>query len=378
MGSPLYLTILAGPVAPLPVPKPLADAFVSAEVTESSTGESGFQLTFTLADNSLLQTFFLLAGASPIPFVRVVLTATIACMPQVICDGIVMHHEVQPDAMQGSSKLVVTGKDLTALMDLIDMSGTPYPGMSPDVRVETILARYASFGVTPMVVPVPSPDVEVPTEQTPSQRGTDLAYIKELAEEVGYVFYVSPGPVPGQSVAYWGPQVRLGIPQPALSVNMDSWTNAESLSFRYEPQSSVMPIVYIQDSDTNMSIPVPIPSATPFNPPLGLAVPMPQKMQYLHDTANKPIATALMKGIALAVQTADVVTGDGSLDVVRYGQILRAGSLVGVRGAGLAFDGMHYVDSAVHKIKPGEYKQSFVLKRNALVANTPVVMTSPY
>ena len=43
---------------------------------------------------------------------------------------------------------------------------------------------------------------------------------------------------------------------------------------------------------------------------------------------------------------------------IRYGQILRARSLVGVRGAGLAFDGMHYVDSVTHNLKPGEYKQT--------------------
>jgi hypothetical protein len=51
---------------------------------------------------------------------------------------------------------------------------------------------------------------------------------------------------------------------------------------------------------------------------------------------------------------------------------------VGVRGAGIAFDGMHYVDQATHRLKPGEYKQSFVLKRNALVANTPVVPSLPF
>jgi hypothetical protein len=39
---------------------------------------------------------------------------------------------------------------------------------------------------------------------------------------------------------------------------------------------------------------------------------------------------------------------------------------------------MHYVDQATHRIKPGEYKESFVLKRNALVANTPVVPSLPF
>ena len=85
-----------------------------------------------------------------------------------------------------------------------------------------------------------------------------------------------------------------------------------------------------------------------------------------------------MLGMAEVVKHADVVTGDGTLDVDRYGQVLRARSLVGVRGAGVAFDGLHYVESVTHNLKPGEYKQSFTLKRNALVANLPVVPALPY
>jgi len=378
MASPLYLTLMAGPGVALPVPKPLIDALVAAEVTESATGRSGFQLTFTLADNSILQMFFLLAASSPIPLLRVVLMANFGGLPQVIVDGIVMHHEVVPDAMQGSSKLVVTGQDLSALMDLIDFSGLPYPGMSPDLRVLTILAKYAAFGVVPEVIPMLIPDIEVPLVQTPSQKSTDLSYIQQLAKDVGYVFYMVPGPLPGVSQAYWGPQVRIGMPQQCLNVNLDAWTNVESLTFRYQPQSSVLPIVFSQDQTTKLVFPIPIPPVTPFNPPLGIAVPIPQKVEQMKDTAKLPIGQAIMQGMARAVETADVVTGEGTLDVLRYGQILRSRSLVGMRGAGIAFDGMYYVDSATHRLKPGEYKQSFVLKRNALIANTPVVPSFPF
>ena len=331
MASPLYLTLMAGPAVALPVPKPLIDALVSAEVTESATGRSGFQLTFTLANDSVLETFFLLAASSPIPLLRVVLMVNFGGLPQIVVDGIVLHHEVVPDAMTGSSKLVVTGQDLAALLDLVDFTGLPYPGMTPDLRVTTILAKYAAFGIIPEVIPVLIPDVEVPVVQTPSQKKTDLNYIQELARECGYVFYFVPGPAPGTSQAYWGPQIRMGVPQQCLNVNLDSWTNVESLTFRYEPQTSVL-----------------------------------------------PIGQAIMQGMARAVQTSDVVTGEGSLDVLRYGQVLRARSLVGLRGAGLAFDGMYFVDSTTHHIKPGEYKQNFVLKRNALVANTPVVPSFPF
>jgi hypothetical protein len=378
MGSPLYLTLLAGPVEAVPVPKPVIDALTSVEITESATGRSGFQLTFSLGNNSILQTLFLLAAESPVPVLRVILLATFGGLPQVVMDGVIQHHEVVPDAMSGSAKLMVSGEDLSTLMDLVDFNGVPYPAMSIDLRVLTILAKYAAFGIVPEVIPAPVPDIPVPIEQIPRQDGTDLAYIQQLAREVGYVFYVAPGPLPGMSTAYWGPQVRIGIPQPSLNVNMDVWTNVENLNFRYQPQSSELPIVYIQDQFTNTTIPVPIPPATPFNPPLGLVVPLPQKLPELNDTAKLTPGVALMRGFARAVQSGDVVSGNGTLDVLRYGQILRARSLVGVRGAGPAFDGMHYVDSTTHKLKPGEYKQSFVLKRNALISNLPVVPALPF
>ncbi len=378
MVSPLYLTLLIGPMEPIPAPKPLADALVSVEVTESATGRSGFQLVFSLGNNSILETFFLLAGGAPLPIIRVVLLVTFPGIPQVLMDGVVLHTEVQPDAMSGSSKLVVTGQDLTALMDLIDFSGLPYPGMSPDIRALVILAKYAMFGVVPEVIPVPAPDIPIPLLQTPTQKKTDFQYLQHLASEVGYVFYLVPGPLPGMSQAYWGPQTRLGMPQTALNVNLDTWTNVESLNFRYEPQNAVLPIIFIQDPITKIPIPIPIPPVTPFSPPMGLAIMPPQKIEFLAGTAKLNPAVALMKGFARVTETSDVVVGDGSLDVMRYGQPLRARSLVGVRGAGLAFDGMHYVDQATHRIKPGEYKESFVLKRNALVANTPVVPSLPF
>ena len=373
MASPLYLTLLVGPVEAFPAPKPVIDALTSVEVTVSATGKSGFQLSFTLANSSPLQTFFLLAGGSPVPIIRVILLATFGGLPQVVMDGVVKHTEVVPDAMQGSSKLVVTGEDLTAVMDLIDFSGFPFPGLTPDLRVLIMLAKYAMFGIVPNVVPVITPDIEVPVDKIPSQKGTDLAYIQQLAKEAGYVFYLEPGPLPGMTQAYWGPQIKIGVPQPALNVNMDTWTNVESLNFRYEPQTAVLPLVFIQDQITKLVFPLPIPPVTPLNPPLGVIVPFPQKIEELEDTAKLSPAQAIMVGMARASETADVVSGDGSLDVLRYGQILKARQLVGIRGAGLAFDGLYYVESTKHQIKLGEYKQSFTLKRNALVSNLPVV-----
>jgi hypothetical protein len=378
MGSGLYMTMLAGPVVAVPPPKVLTDALTSAEVTITDTGSSGFQLTFTLANSSPLQTLFLLAAGAPIPMLRVILIATTGFLPRVLMDGVITHHEITPDAMSGSSTLTITGEDLSAVMNQVDLSGLPFPGMSPDLRVLTILSKYAAFGVIPMVVPAIAPDVPIPIDKIPTQKGTDLAYIRQLAKEAGYVFYIDPGPVPGVSTAYWGPQIKVGLPQPALNVNLDSWTNVESLSFRYEPQSAVLPIVFLQEPNSKATIPVPIPSVNPLNPPLGAVIPIPTTIEEMKDTAKLSPAQALMIGLARATETGDVVTGEGRLDVMRYGSILNARELVGVRGAGLGFDGLHYVQRTTHQLKRGEYKQSFTLKRNGIIANLPVVPSLPF
>ena len=378
MASSLYLTLLVGPIEAVPASKPLVDALTTVEVTVSAKERSGFQLGFTLSNRSPLQTLFLLAGGSPVPVLRVILMVTIGGIPQVILDGVIEHHEVIPDATQGSSTLMVTGRDLCSVMDLVDLSGLPYPGMGPDVRVLTMLAKYAMFGIIPNVVPAIAPDIPIPIDKIPTQKGTDLAYIQRLAADTGYVFYIEPGPLPGMNRAYWGPQVKIGLPQPALNVNMDTWTNVESLNFRYRPQASVMPIVFLQEQTSKLVIPIPIPSVNPLNPPLGVVVPPPQKIEPLNDTAKLSPAQALMLGFAKASDTGDVVTGDGTLDVLRYGHILKARELVAVRGAGVAYDGVHYVQSTTHSIKRGQYKQKFTLARNALISNLPLVPTLPF
>jgi hypothetical protein len=41
------------------------------------------------------------------------------------------------------------------------------------------------------------------------------------------VFYLEPGPTPGLSRAYWGPEIRVGLPQSALTTGMNALSNVE-------------------------------------------------------------------------------------------------------------------------------------------------------
>jgi hypothetical protein len=258
-------------------------------------------------------------------------------------------------------------------MAAIDFTGIPYPAMPAEARVALIIAKYAVFGMIPMVIPSVFMDVPIPTERIPTHQGKDLEYINALAENVGYVFYVEPGPAPGTNVAYWGPEIKVGVPQPALNINMDAHTNVESLNFSFNGASKVMPIVYIQNEMTRVPIPIPIPDIGPLNPPLGLIPPIPAQFNRMRNTANLNPIQAVALGLAEASRTSDAVTGSGSLDVMRYGRILKSRGLVGVRGAGQAFNGLYFVKSVTHKIKAGEYKQDFTLTRNGLVSTVPKV-----
>jgi hypothetical protein len=187
------------------------------------------------------------------------------------------------------------------------------------------------------------------------------------------VFYLEPGPEPATSKAYWGPEIRIGEPQPALSVNMDALSNVDELSFNFDKEKKTMPIVYFQELLSKAPIGLPIPDISPLNPPLGLVPPLPPQIVNLDDTAQKGPLGALMAGLAYAGQHSDSVFGQGRLDVARYGRLLKSRQLVGVRGAGLPFDGLYYVKSVSHDIKRGEYKQSFTLARNALISTVPTV-----
>lgn len=368
------LSLKIGPV-PVAAPRAVVEALVNVKVDSGTDGSpSGFELTFELSANSPLHTLFLLAGGSALPLMRVVLVVTINGRAESIIDGVTTHVEAQPGA-GGVARLVVKGKDLSALMARIEIPALPFPAMPPSVRVLLILAKYAAFGVIPMVIPSLNDIPPLPISRIPQQRGTDYDYIKTLAGQAGYVFYLEPGPVPGTSKAYWGPEIRVGAPQPALTVNMDAQTNVEQLSFTYEKEKKWMPIVSFQEPFSKATINLPIPDVTPLNPPLGLVPPLPPQRSKINETGHLTAPEALSAGIAFVGKHSDSVFGRGKLDVAKYGRLLKSRSLVGVRGASLPFDGLYYVTNVTHEIEPGSYKQSFALARNALLSTVPRVPT---
>lgn len=369
----IQLTLMIGPGVPLAVPREILDALTGVTASSGGDGPGAFQLTFKVSTDSPLHTIFLVSGGTPIPLVRVVVIVTVNGVPEVLVDGVTTNHQVTAGGEGGQATLTVTGEDKSKLMDYFPFDGVPYPAMPAEVRVLAILAKYAVFGVVPMVIPSVLVDVPIPVDRIPLHQGKDLEYVRSLADEVGYVFYFEPTSVPGVSTSYWGPEAKVGAVQPALTMAPHLHANLKSFQPSYDSERRNLPAILIQNQLTKAPIPIPIPDITPLNPPLGIVQPLPKGLDWIEGTAKLSPVRAAAIGLTKAARATDAVSATGTLDVLRYGRVLKARKLVGVRGVGAAFNGLYYVKSVSHDIKRGEYTQSFTLTRNGLLSTLPTV-----
>jgi hypothetical protein len=373
----VQLLLLIGKTLPIPAPNDLIQALETIEVTQNDEGRSGFQITFRagragfrdLLDDRLLQSSRLN------PMNRVIIAMIFGVVPQVVFDGIITHRQFMPGAQIGGSTLTVTGEDVSIMMDLEEQI-REHPAQNEVVIANKLILSYAQYGLSPLVIPPLSFSVPNPVQRIPVQHATDLNYLNQLAELAAYVFYVMPGPLPGMNIGYWGPPVRAGLPQPALTVNMGSATNVDSINFQENGLAATTVKGAIQDSLTNRKLPVR--SLVPTRLPLsrGALLSQPRRTrQYVADTGVN-VAEAMGRVAAeLNRSVDDVVTATGELDGVRYGHVLRSRGLVGVRGVGDTYGGLYYVKSVTHQIRPGSYKQSFTLTRDGTGTTTPILPT---
>lgn len=373
----IHLQLMIGPTIPLPVPKVLADALESVEVSHGDVGRSGFQLSFSVEE----QTPGGLAGAALLSnplfqvFNRVVVSVILGGTPQVLMDGIITNQELQPSGEPGKATLTLTGEDVSVMMDREDKN-VEHPGQDETVIALKIIGSYAQYGLIPKVIPPLTLDPPIPSERTPVQQGTDLDYLKEMAARHAYIFYISPGPAPMTNTAYWGPPTRVGVPQKALTVNMGSRTNVEDINFQHHALSPIMVSGKVQDRTTNQTLPVQ--TFASLRPPLAS---LPDWMVHRAYVRQRPlresglnVIQAMARAQGITERSMDeVVTATGGLDALRYGDVLKPRSLVGLRGAGLLYDGLYFVKEVTHAIQQGSYTQNFTLAREGLGTTTPVV-----
>ncbi len=365
----IRLILWMGATVPRPAPPEMLQALESVEVRNDSQSRSGdgFELNFTLSKDKMGE-YNLLDSGSLKAFNRVIIGVLFGVTPEVLIDGIITRHQITPSSDPGKSTLTVSGADISVMLDLEEKSDGH--ANQPDFLIATkILADYCTYGIVPDITP--TTDMPIMLQRVPRQSETDYRFLQRMATRNGFVFYIEPLTF-GTNIAHFGPENRLSIPQPALSIGLGEFTNVKTLSFSNDAMAPVDSEGSIVEPITRTSLPMPQ-MPTLRVPPLARNPVSPRRKTISRQMANRNPAEAAVASVASITNPPEPVEGRGELDAVRYGQVLRARRLVGVRGSGLSYDGFYYVKSVVHRIRKGEYTQSFTLSREGTGALLPVV-----
>jgi len=362
------LQLLIGANVPRPAPYEVMESFVSLEVRNNDRERDTFQMAFTLGKDSLLDYGLLLNGYFDPPN-RIVIAVLLGGLTEVLLDGVITSHQVMPSNKPGESTLHITGEDISLMLDLDERSDT-HPQQSDSDIVKKLLEKYQKFGIQPNITETKDRPSE--TLRVPSQQETDLGYIRRLAQRNGFVFYIEPTQTFGSSQAYWGLDNRSGDLQPALAMNLGPQTNVDTpIHFHFNALGPVAPQVTILDPKTKTPITIQAPSG--LHPPLASRPATALRHSITRESAKLDSAQGRLQAQSSTIQSSDAVTASGEVDAVRYGQALRSRRLVGVAGAGASYNGQYYITQVTHRIRRGEYKQSFTLTREGHGALTPLI-----
>ena len=151
----IHLTLLVGPVVPVPVARSGARRAHQRPGDRPQPGSAAASSSRSRsATHSPLAHDLPARRGQHARGIRVILVATVNGMPQVLIDGVITQQRGRARRRPGQSTLTVTGEDLTAVMDFMTTSpACPIPAMPTEARVALILAKYAVYGIIPLVVP---------------------------------------------------------------------------------------------------------------------------------------------------------------------------------------------------------------------------------
>src|SRR5262249_15758689 len=143
-----------------------------------------------------------------------------------VFDGYITAVNLNLGSEPGNSHLEISAMDTSVLMSLEEKIAT-WPNLADSDIVQQIVSGY---GVEARVDATPTAHQE--NDTTISQRGTDIQFVRALAERNGMEFYFETDKESGAQVAFLrAPQLE-GTPQPDLAVQFGEESNLRSFTAR--------------------------------------------------------------------------------------------------------------------------------------------------
>jgi hypothetical protein len=379
--SHIELALRIGPGTPDPAPAALMRALRSVEVTQQDAAPSGFQITFLTEIGGPGEDFALVQDALLKPFSRVLIRVAVNGVATTLIDGFITHQQYMPGNGPDDSRFIVTGEDVSVKMDMLDLS-REFPSFADYTTVLEVLAPYALLGVTPDVATTAS--TLVPLDFVPQQVGTDRCFLQQMAQQNGYLFYVTPSDTLFENTAYWGPPKRGDPPSALLDVAVGPASTVDGLQAEYDALAPTTYFGFAIQRYVPPYFPVPFTTwegnrdpalATQRTLGISTVLGLEAKHQIWQDSQYSP-ARAIIKAQAMTTASTDnVATLSCDVSPVRLGAVVTAPSMVGVRGTGQDYDGLYYLKSAKHTInllhdEQWNYTQSLVMAREGVGTTT--------
>jgi hypothetical protein len=345
---------------------PADDSFynqlASLEVEENADLPGAIQMTLPVSTANGDLTFVNDSRFAPFSNVAVVInppTGSAAC----IFDGYVLTSKLHLERGIVSSKLEVWGQDASWLMNLEEKVNEWADVTDSDVAASI----FGTYGFTPAD--------DNTQDNSPShtsdnhslmQRGTDMAFLRSLAQATGKWCRVTCADQAGERTGYFARPNLDGSPVVTLDLNdQDTW-NVGPLDLEWDVTrpTSVTASQLFQDS-----------GATTINPSdSGLTALDQQTLDvFSTQTTSVLLAAPADSSDELTLRAQGILEDanwfarcEGETDMARLQQVLRVGDLVAIEGIGSINSGNYLVWSVRHTIGADSHKMHFVLVRNAM------------
>lgn len=285
-----------------------------------------------------------------------------ACFPQqteTVIDGYIAEVALSTQPEQGNVAVEIRGVDGAYFMNLEQKmriwTGKTYEAIAKEILqdydFEKQVAEAGDANGEPHAV---------------AQRGTDHAFLRELARRKGYEFFIQGG------TGFFRPAQLEGTPQKLIAVNFGEETNCTQFHVEADGTAPTVATTMFVDTMTGRVSE----SRCERSDLRALGA---RTLDTQRGAAGAPQAVHIGRRLGGLDQTrADDYTrgmlrrngwwvrATGRLNGLRYGRVLRSRKLVTLKGAGPTYNGVYYVRKVRHELTMRTYDMSFEAVRNAV------------